>query len=337
MPRKASRKTTPPEPPDPPVVLEETPTSVVPDSSQALALIQPGTGQMALTLDEAKKQTDEWLAMREYILHAIESILVEKVDYYIIKDKKSLGKPGAEKLAALPMFRFTSQFRWDDATLSCLDDANGWVAYWCDIYDASGRIVAQGGGARHMSQDDGDLNKCRKMCQKSAFIDGVIRACGISDVITQDLEDMGLQDDKPKGRQAGRPVNRSSRTARAAPAPPTPAEPPPPAEQPVDQPRDDDKKPNCPCKGERFIPPHAELSFLESLLESDRIDDQMADKIMAWVYNARHCEHYTEAQVQKRFVKAITWAMAAWDNEPLPADVPPSLGSAALASLDVQL
>src|SRR5690606_15572985 len=52
--------------------------------------------------------------------------------------------------------------------------------------------VAEGIGARSVQQDNGDLNKALKMAGKSAHIDATLRMAGLSEVFTQDLEDMQL-------------------------------------------------------------------------------------------------------------------------------------------------
>lgn len=49
---------------------------------------------------------------------------------------------------------------------------------------------ADGVGARSLEQDYGDLNKALKMAEKSAHIDATLRMAGLSEVFTQDLEDM---------------------------------------------------------------------------------------------------------------------------------------------------
>jgi hypothetical protein len=60
----------------------------------------------------------------------------------------------------------------------------------CEIVDASGRVVADGVGARILAQDNGDINKALKMAEKSAHIDATLRMAGLSEVFTQDIEDM---------------------------------------------------------------------------------------------------------------------------------------------------
>src|SRR5262249_55705626 len=85
-----------------------------------------------------------------------------------------------------------------------------------------GCVVAEGIGARSMRQDDGDLNKCLKMASKSAHIDATLRMGGLSEVFTQDIEDL------PKERQeAIQPVSQTpfakSRAAHQNAAPVNPA------------------------------------------------------------------------------------------------------------------
>jgi hypothetical protein len=63
----------------------------------------------------------------------------------------------------------------------------------CEIEDAGGRIVAHGVGARSLAQDKGDLNKALKMAEKSGHIDASLRLAGLSEVFTQDIEDMLLR------------------------------------------------------------------------------------------------------------------------------------------------
>jgi hypothetical protein len=60
----------------------------------------------------------------------------------------------------------------------------------CEIRDAAGHVVADGVGARPLKQDYGDINKALKMAEKSAHIDATLRMAGLSEVFTQDLEDM---------------------------------------------------------------------------------------------------------------------------------------------------
>ena len=70
------------------------------------------------------------------------------------------------------------------------------------IVDASNRIIADGVGARLLSQDNGDINKSLKMAEKSAHIDATLRMAGLSEVFTQDIEDMVKQREAVSVQQA---------------------------------------------------------------------------------------------------------------------------------------
>ena len=68
----------------------------------------------------------------------------------------------------------------------------------CELHDAQGRKVADGVGARAVKQDYGDLNKALKMAAKSSMIDATLRLAGLSEVFTQDLEDMPMATIEPE-------------------------------------------------------------------------------------------------------------------------------------------
>ena len=59
-------------------------------------------------------------------------------------------------------------------------------------------MAAEGTGARRVDQDRGDINKSLKMAEKSAHIDATLRVAGLSELFTQDIEDM-LADKAGKG------------------------------------------------------------------------------------------------------------------------------------------
>lgn len=106
--------------------------------------------------------------------------------------KDCLFKPGAEKIAG--MLGVTPTFptlnKYEDAALSGVDLKQ--IILRCHMVDGSGRIVADGIGARSLEQDYGDINKSLKMCAKSAHIDATLRMAGLSEVFTQDLDQMKL-------------------------------------------------------------------------------------------------------------------------------------------------
>jgi hypothetical protein len=99
----------------------------------------------------------------------------------------------------------------------------GLVALVCELTTAAGVVVAEGRGARHRDQDFGDVNKTLKMVQKSAQTDAVLRCAGLSEIFTQDLEDMPAvsRESEPDEAPFAPPRRRTTAT------PPTPPPPPP--------------------------------------------------------------------------------------------------------------
>jgi hypothetical protein len=97
----------------------------------------------------------------------------------------------------------------------------------CELHTGSGFVAAEGTGARRVDQDRGDINKSLKMAVKSAHIDATLRVAGLSELFTQDIEDM-LQDkagkqDMPIGDGFGNPP--APQPQPAPPPPPPPREP----------------------------------------------------------------------------------------------------------------
>ncbi|MDR5875113.1 hypothetical protein [Vreelandella gomseomensis] len=104
--------------------------------------------------------------------------------------KPSLFKPGAEKICGMlgVTIHYPTLSDYEAAALQGVGLAH--VIMRCEIRDATGNVVADGVGARSLRQDSGDLNKSLKMAEKSAHIDATLRMAGLSEVFTQDLEDM---------------------------------------------------------------------------------------------------------------------------------------------------
>lgn len=127
--------------------------------------------------------------------------------YHFSKD--CLFKPGAEKIAGMLGVTptFPTLHKYEDAALAGVQLKQ--IILRCHMVDASGRIVADGIGARSLEQDYGDINKSLKMCSKSAHIDATLRMAGLSEVFTQDLDQMkadGKLDDEPtKTKSSDRP------------------------------------------------------------------------------------------------------------------------------------
>lgn len=101
--------------------------------------------------------------------------------------KPSLWKAGAEKIAGILGLRVT----WP--TLRAYEErvirgeTVTQILLRCELLNSDGVIIAEGIGARDAGDD---LNKALKMAKKSGQIDAVLNVGGLSEVFTQDLEDM---------------------------------------------------------------------------------------------------------------------------------------------------
>jgi len=131
---------------------------------------------------------DQFLKTRREMMDKVTNTFVEGKDYHVIKGTKSLAKGGAEKLASC--LQWSAAFERDMESVEMLgNDIPGLVAYRCELKQVD-RVVGEGRGASLMSNNANDPNKTLKMAQKSAFIDAVLRTSGMSDIFTQDIEDM---------------------------------------------------------------------------------------------------------------------------------------------------
>lgn len=197
-----------------PVVIEPpAPVAVPPTAITASPLDLPNE-QFSAGLDRRKQN-------RHLLMEWLRSALVDGVDFGRIhvvskercqfakqgriKDctdpyhwsKPSLCKPGAEKISGMlgVTVHFPSLPDYEKAVLS--QTAITMILMRCELRDAQGRVVAEGVGARGLSQDYGDLNKSLKMAEKSAHIDATLRLAGLSEVFTQDIEDRAnLEEDE---------------------------------------------------------------------------------------------------------------------------------------------
>jgi hypothetical protein len=104
--------------------------------------------------------------------------------------KYSLFKPGAEKITGMlgMTVHYPSLPNIEAALLNGTEIKT--IVMRCELHDAAGHVVAEGVGARNLAQDWGDANKALKMAEKSAHIDATLRLAGLSEVFTQDVEDI---------------------------------------------------------------------------------------------------------------------------------------------------
>lgn len=164
----------------------ESPTVPQPRPSNPLDLA-PGEFREALA-----RRGDNRRALIEWV----RSSLVDGVDFGAVPlrrggfSKPSLRKPGAEKICG--MLGVTASFpTLKDYEAAVIEGRPlQQIVLRCHLLGPDGQIVADGVGARSVEQDHGDINKSLKMAAKSAHIDATLRMAGLSEIFTQDLEDM---------------------------------------------------------------------------------------------------------------------------------------------------
>jgi len=129
---------------------------------------------------------------RKTFITKINKQLVAGKDFgeIVVQGRKcpTLFKPGAEKIAGLLGVR--SRWPTIDEQIDRVQAGAKCVILKCQLLDLEDRIVSEGVGARLLDQDQGDLNKAFKMAKKSSLIDAVLNCGGLSELYSQDLEDM---------------------------------------------------------------------------------------------------------------------------------------------------
>lgn len=208
-----------------PAVLPVTVAVVPPPSGADLAPVQETAASSAISVSPLDLPTEFFSAgldrrkrNRALLMEWLRTALVEGVDFGRIhiagkdrcqlvrmgrvhecKDpghwsKPALFKAGAEKITGMlgMTVHYPTLPAYEDAFLTQTDIRT--IMLRCELRDAHGHVVAQGAGARQLSQDYGDLNKTLKMVAKSAHIDATLRLAGLSEVFTQDLEDRPAAD-----------------------------------------------------------------------------------------------------------------------------------------------
>jgi len=139
-------------------------------------------------------------ANRRTFITKINKQLIPGTDFgeIVVQGRKcpTLFKPGAEKIAGLLGVR--SRWPTIDEQIDRVQGGANCVILKCQLLDVEDRIVSEGVGARLIETDQGDLNKAFKMAKKSSLIDAVLNCGGLSELYSQDLEDMppeALQDE----------------------------------------------------------------------------------------------------------------------------------------------
>jgi hypothetical protein len=136
----------------------------------------------------------------------IQRTLRQNHDFGIVPgtDKPTLLKPGAEKI--LMMMGLRSEFEIVDSTR---DFEKGFFQYQvrCKLYK-NDLLITEGLGAcntkerKYIKQDPYTLdNTVLKMAKKRALVDATLLVASLSDIFTQDLEDMDLEGQQVSKRQ----------------------------------------------------------------------------------------------------------------------------------------
>ncbi len=146
---------------------------------------------------------------RETLIEWLKTALVEGTDFgriHVVKrdqcdkgkfcdnpyhfSKPSLWKSGAEKIVGY-LGLIVRWPRLADVEERIINgDPVAQLMLRCELQNSAGAVLAEGVGARALETDYGDLNKALKMTKKSGQIDAVLNCGGLSEIFTQDLEDM---------------------------------------------------------------------------------------------------------------------------------------------------
>ena len=167
------------------------------DGGKLPALKEPQQGWMDQPTEVITDVLERRSQNRHALMEWIRANLKEGSDYGVIKNKKSLWKAGAEKIGGM----LGLQVSWPDLhqELDRLRTGADTIFLSCELL-RDGIVQAQGAGARSVDADGGDWNKAIKMCKKSAMIDAVLNVAGLSEVFTQDIEE--VPDESPLSQRS---------------------------------------------------------------------------------------------------------------------------------------
>lgn len=174
------------------------PAPEAPEPTKAISTvvgIEPSTEVERVT--KAMTQlVDVESAKREILNKYLKDNLTEGVDYGVVMKggKPSLFKPGSEKFASLLHLRV--KFAKDTDTWEMAGSTPGLFCYVCQLINKDGEVVGEGRGAASI-QEKKNANTAIKIAQKRSQVDAVLRVGGLSEVFSQDLEDLP-KDERPK-------------------------------------------------------------------------------------------------------------------------------------------
>lgn len=163
-----------------------------------MAMNEPVTNNLSIIDDMSIQQVAQTMQKITQFQKVIQQTLRQNHDYGIVPgtDKPTLLKPGAEKI--LMMMGLRSEFEIVDSTR---DFENGFFQYQvrCKLFKGN-MLITEGLGScntkerKYAKQDPFSIdNTVLKMAKKRALIDATLLVASLSDIFTQDLEDMDLE------------------------------------------------------------------------------------------------------------------------------------------------
>lgn len=242
------------------------------------------------------------------LLNIIREFLVDGMDYGVIpKTKKAtLLKPGAEKIniafGTHPEYFLIEKEIDHDRVNEYLDyNQNKKISlglyryvYKCKITKSDGRVIGEGDGvcstleSKYISRPRDTENTASKMAQKRAFMAATLNAFALSDMFTQDLEDMHTPEPEIKFEKSQMP--------KQHPKHPPPMQQPEYPEQPPMPPTPPQHK--APLMFDASRPKHLER-FEQALLEAG-----VAPNVHAELAQAFHGTLFTQESVNE-FIEKI--------------------------------
>lgn len=163
-----------------------------------MAINELVTNNLSIIDDMSIQQVAQTMQKITQFQKVIQQTLRQNHDYGIVPgtDKPTLLKPGAEKI--LMMMGLRSEFEIVDSTR---DFENGFFQYQvrCKLFKGN-MLITEGLGScntkerKYAKQDPFSIdNTVLKMAKKRALIDATLLVASLSDIFTQDLEDMDLE------------------------------------------------------------------------------------------------------------------------------------------------
>jgi hypothetical protein len=151
-----------------------------------------------LTTERMQELVENTEAVRALLARYIRATFKPGLHYGVIplntqeNSKPTLLKAGAEVVCLL--FGWRARFSADLPILQMYGPGTtGAFALVCELIDRQGQVVGQGRGIAELRETSmTSANMAVKMAEKRALVDAVLRAAGLSQYFTQDLEDVLL-------------------------------------------------------------------------------------------------------------------------------------------------